>query len=237
MEDLNFSRILWIAGAYTLVITGLYLFGYWGRFGLNVLEYIGVGDIVSHALMPILATIATTILGLAIGMVAAHGAPGGGADTIIGRFSRTHWRPLVILDLVAMGFLARFGREPVQWFLIVVLTMPLGDLLTHHDFFIAQMPNPLVRARLLNLSLGLAALFFAIGRVQAGEVLDGKGSLFVDVAGSGLELKSDASHPVSYVGHVADFFVVYDSANSQVVFLNAQKIKSLALIRNPKAAF
>src|SRR4029077_14333012 len=111
------------------------------------------------------------------------------------------------------------------------LTLPLAPLLTHHDLLVALMPDPVVRGRLLSLSLTLAALSFATGRVQADQVLNRAGPILVDVAGSGLALKSDTVHLVGYVGHVADFFVLYDSAQSQVVILNAQKVNSLVLVQ------
>ncbi len=233
------NTILWIASAYALVVTALYLFGYWGRFVLNVLEYIGIGDIVSHALMPFLASIVFAVLGFAISTVSRGDLlpPGGGADTSIVRFGRAHWRLLLTLDLLALALVALFGPEPWRWFLVVLLIAPLATALTHLDFLISLMPNPFIRASLLEFSLVIAASSFAVGRLQADSLLKGAGPLLVDVVSSSLQLKSDAAHPVSYVGHVADFFVLYDSAQSQVVLLNAQKVNSLALIKNPKAGF
>ena len=239
MDDLKFSRSLWIAGAYTLVVTSLYLFGYWGRFGLNVLEFIGIGDIVSHALMPFLASIAFAVLGFVISTVDPRRdlfPPGGGANNRIERFGRAHWRLLLTLDLWALALVAIFGPEPLRWFLVIIFIVPVATALTHLDFLIAAMPSPSVRAFVLDFSLMIAASAFAVGRLQADSLLKGAGPLLVDVVGSSLQLKSDASHPVSYVGHVADFFVLYDSAQSQVVILNAQKVNSLVLTKNPKAA-
>jgi hypothetical protein len=239
VEDLKFSRSLWIAGAYTLVITSLYLFGYCGRFGLNVLEFIGIGDIVSHALMPFLASMAFAILGFVISTVDPRRdlfPPGGATDNRIGRFGRAHWRLLLTLDLWALALVAIFGPEPLRWFLIIIFIVPVATALTHLDFLIAAMPSPSVRAFVLDFSLMIAASAFAVGRLQADSLLKGAGPLLVDVVGSSLQLESDASHPVSYVGHAADFFVLYDSAQSQVVILNAQKVNSLVLTKNPKAA-
>jgi len=239
VDDLKFSRSLWIAGAYTLVVTSLYLFGYWGRFGLNVLEFIGIGDIVSHALMPFLASIAFAVLGFVISTVDPRRdlfPPGGGANNRIERFGRAHWRLLLTLDLWALALVAIFGPEPLRWFLVIIFIVPVATALTHLDFLIAAMPSPSVRAFVLDFSLMIAASAFAVGRLQADSLLKGAGPLLVDVVGSSLQLKSDASHPVSYVGHVADFFVLYDSAQSQVVILNAQKVNSLVLTKNPKAA-
>jgi hypothetical protein len=242
VDDLKFGRTLWILSASILVVSGLYLFGYGGRFGLNVLEYIGVGDIVSHALMPFLAAIAFAVLGFAISAVTHDDRmdrlfPPGGSEAASARFVRRHWRPFAALYLVAIGFVAMLGPEPWRWYLVVLLTFPLATLLTHHDLLIALMPDPVVRGRMLTLLLAVATFSFAQGRVQADLVLNGAGPLLVDVAGSGLTLKSDAVHPVSYVGHVADFFVLYDSAQSQIVILNAQRVNSLALTKNPKAVF
>jgi hypothetical protein len=238
VDDLKFSRSLWVASAYTLLVTSLYLFGYWGRFGLNVLEFIGIGDIVSHALMPFLASMAFAVLGFVISTVDPRRdlfPPGGGAYSPIGRFGRAHWKVLLTLDLWALALVAILGPEPLRWFLVIILIMPVATALTHIDFLIAAMPNPSVRAFVLDFSLMIAAAAFAVGRQQADSLLKGAGPLLVDVVGSGLQLKSDASHPVSYVGHVTDFFVLYDSAQSQVVILNTQKVTSLVLTKNPQA--
>ena len=191
MDDLKFSRSLWIAGAYTLVVTSLYLFGYWGRFGLNVLEFIGIGDIVSHALMPFLASIAFAVLGFVISTVDPRRdlfPPGGGADNRIGRFGRAHWRLLLTLDLWALALVAIFGPEPLRWFLVIIFIVPAATALTHLDFLIAAMPSPSVRAFVLDFSLMIAASAFAVGRLQADSLLKGAGPLLVDVVGSSLQL-------------------------------------------------
>lgn len=232
------NTVLWIAGAYALVVTALYLFGYWGRFGLNVLEYIGIGDIVSHALMPFLASIVSLVVVFALSTISRGQSvpppPTGVVNTV--KFVQTYWRPLAILDLFAIILVIGLGPEPERWFLAIILMMPLTALLTHLEFFIDLLPNPSVRSSVIGLSVVVAALAFAQGRVQADHLLKGEGPLLVDVVGSGLQLKSDAAHPVSYVGHIADFFVLYDSAQSQIVILNAQRVNSLTLIENPKAA-
>jgi hypothetical protein len=121
--------------------------------------------------------------------------------------------------------------------LVVFLLTPVTVPLTHLDYFITLMPNPQVRATLLGVPVFITAMAFAQGRMNAGILLRGERSLFVDVIGSGLQLQSNEDPPVSYVGHVAEFFVLYESARSRVVILNAEKVNSLVLIQNPKGVF
>jgi hypothetical protein len=232
------STILWAASAYALLVTGLYLFGYWGRFGLNVLEYIGIGDMVSHALMPFLASIISLVFAFTLSTISQPQrplpAPTEVAKAI--RFVQTYWRTLTIVDLMAVAAVIGYCPEPERWFLAMILILPLILIPTNSQIVIDLLPNPTLRFWVVWVFFVVTALAFAEGRTQADHLLRGEGPLLVDVGGSGLQLKSDAAHPVSYVGHIADFFVLYDSAQSQIIILNAQKVNSLTLIQNPKAA-
>ena len=208
--------------------------------GLNIFEYIGIGDIVSHALMPFMITVASLLFGCLLAEFSGfrqHFPPGAGANTTIGRFLVTHRRQLAVLDLAAIAVVVAFGREPLKWLLVAALMIPLASIPSRLELFVNLIPNRSFRILVVDMSLMVAALAFAQGRLQADFLLRGAAPLLVDVVGSGLQLKSDATHPVSYVAHVADFFVLYDSAQSQIVLLNTQKVNSLVLIKNPKAAF
>jgi hypothetical protein len=239
VDDLKLNKILWIASGYALVVAALYLWGYWESFGLNFLEYIGFGDMLRYALIPFLISMASVALGFTFSAIRNDDRlpPGGGADTSIGRFGRQYWRPLVELYLVTTVAIALFGPEPWRWYLVAVLLMWLTVVLTHLDYFINLMPNPRVRANILQFGVFIAAMAFAQGRFEAYLVLRGRGPLLVDVVDSGVQLQSSEDHPVSYLGHLADFFVLYESARSHLVVLNQQKLNSLVLLQNPKAGF
>jgi len=229
---------VWIASGYALTVTALYLWGYWGRFGVNFLEYIGFGDMLRYALIPFLTSMAVGTLGFAISVIGPVGdlyPPGGGTDTAFGRFGRKHWRQLAALDLALVFALAKFGPALGRWYVIATLLTLLSLPLTHLDSFIALMPNPQVRASLLSLAIFIAATAFPLGRIKAHNLLSGEGPLFVDVVGSGLQLQFNKDHPVIYVGHLAEFFVLYESASSHLVLLNAEKVSNLILVQNPKA--
>jgi hypothetical protein len=138
---------------------------------------------------------------------------------------------------VVILFVATIGPEPWGWYVVAGLLTWLSVLPTHLDYFITLMPNPRVRADLLAFGVFIAAMAFAQGRFEAYSLLRGEGPLLVDVVGSGLQLQSSQDHPVSYVGHLADFFVLYESARSHLVILNAEKVNSLVLVKNPKGRF
>ena len=232
------STILWAATAYALLVTGVYLWGYWGRFGLNVLEYIGIGDMVSHAAIPFLASIVWLVVVFALSTLSQpHRAlppPTEVANVVT--FLQTHWRSIAILDGFAIIWVVGHVAEPERWFVVIIFIVPLIPIPANLQLFIDLVPDSSVRFWLMWASVVVIALAFAEGRTQSDHILRGEGPLLVDVVGSGLQLKSDAAHPVSYVGHIADFFVLYDSAQSQIIFLNAQRVNSLTLIQNPKAA-
>jgi hypothetical protein len=69
VDDLKTNKILWIASGYALAVAALYLWGYWERFGLNFLEYIGFGDMLRYALIPFLISMAGVVLGLALSTI------------------------------------------------------------------------------------------------------------------------------------------------------------------------
>jgi hypothetical protein len=237
VDDLKINKtILWIGSGYAVLVSALYLWGYWGRFGLNFLEYIGLGDMVRYAVIPVVLSLASVIFGYAFSEI-NHGdllPPGGGAETPIGRFGRRHWRLLLSLDMIAIALVGWFGPEPSRWFVMAFLMLPLATSLTHLEYFITLMPNPKVRAVMLEAPVLLAVMAFAAGRNNAFFLLRDGGPVLVDVAGSGLNLQSNKGHPVSYVGHLANFFIVYESATSHLVILRADKVDSLVLVQNPK---
>lgn len=63
---------IYATSAYVLLVGVLYLWAYWSEFGINVLEYLGVSDIVRIAAIPLAATVASFVIGgvLAVFMVA-----------------------------------------------------------------------------------------------------------------------------------------------------------------------
>lgn len=235
MDDPPFNTILSAAGLYSLLVSALYLFGYWGAFGLNIFELISLGDLLGHALFPFFAGLVSLFMGFAVSHLAVSPIfpPGAGRGTHIARFLERWGRYLIVLDLLSMIVIAVFGREPTKWVAVALLIVPFSGPLSSNDYIARRIPSPTVRQALVGVLLALASSAFAQGRLDAYRLQHEGGGQLVDLVKSGLQLPVDQRHPVSYVGHFGDFFILYESAKSQVVLLRADKITALVLTANP----
>lgn len=57
----------YLGSVYVLLIGLLYLWGYWSEFGINILEYLDVSDVVRIAALPLAATLGSLALGVFMG--------------------------------------------------------------------------------------------------------------------------------------------------------------------------
>lgn len=234
MKDSEINKIIAAISAYSLVVASLYLWGYWGSFGLNFLEFIGFGDMLRFAILPLLISMAGVMFGFAYSQI-LHGdmfPVGGGADTTIGRFAQTYWRVLIVLNLLAVYLVAQFAPEETRWYIVASLLIPLSAPLTHLDYLHSLIPNPQVRWNLVVLPVFFAGMAFAQGRLAAHSILKGEGNLFVDTVESGMPASFSKERLLSYVGHLADFFVFYQASSSRLYIVNAGKVSNLVLLHN-----
>lgn len=189
----------------------------------------------SYALYPFLGTLVFFGIGYASGGLRVKLFPPTiGEDTRVVLFTIKHWNGLLALNVLMAVLIVTFAPEPLKWFL---LTIPLIFVMRTFDqlgYFMTLIPNPRARSAVLYAVPFLALCVFAQGRLNGYQVLDGRAPLVVDVRASGLQLLSDGDHPVSYVGHISDFFVLYESSERGLVILKTDKIGSLVLVNNPK---
>jgi len=236
MDDRPFRTIAYFVGIYALVLSALYLLGYWGTFQFNILEFIGFGDVLSYALFPLLVAVVPIVVGAVWAQLyrVSQLPPGGGANTRVGQFGRRHWRGLLSANLLGIFLILFFAPEPDKWLFISIPIVFFATPLTHLDYIIELVPNPEIRSFVLSYVLFIATFVFYIGRLNGYNVLQGRAPLLVDVRASDLQLHSDDQHPISYVGHAGDCFVLYESIDSHLVILKADKVGALVLMRNPK---
>jgi hypothetical protein len=50
MDEAALRKLAYFASFFSLVLASPYLFGYWGSFRFNVLEFIGLSDVLAYAL-------------------------------------------------------------------------------------------------------------------------------------------------------------------------------------------
>lgn len=216
------TKDIWAIGAPFLVaVGGCYLFGYWGALEINVLEFVGFTDLAKLSLYPLLVATAFFFVGVAWNelTLGERLAPGGGAETRIGKFGRRHWKALLSLNLLAIALIAILGPEPSRWFIVALLLVIYGTALSHVEWIIDAIPNPRVRGTLLQILVALPALAFANGRYEAYSAIQLRSAKTIEVARSGLPLVSDLSSPVLYLGLLGETYVLRETKTGKTVLV------------------
>ncbi len=169
MNEIPYKKCLAFALPYSIAVSLLYLFGYWGFFRINVLEFVGFDDIAKLALYPLLGSLLSLWVGFATSQVLSGDRfpPGGGAQSRIRQLGRKHWQGLIIVNFLLVLISASFLPEPGKWFVVAVLVSFFSTPMTHLDYFIALIPNPRLRDTILYLLILTDALAFAFGNLDA----------------------------------------------------------------------
>jgi hypothetical protein len=223
-----------IAFAYGVSVSALYLFGFWGVFHINVLEFIGLTDLAKLSVKPLLYSLPGFLLGFAVAqMFSGVFPPGGGADAPIGQFGRKY--SVLLLILVVVLILAVMEFVPNYWIryvLILMLVVFLSIASTHLNIVITYLPNPRIRQVVMVLLFMIPVVAFHHGEIEAHAIKGGYGDLNVDTLRSKLELTVTDTKPASYVGYLGDFMVLYETATDRVVFVKLKDTAPLVLQPN-----
>jgi len=237
MDGNPFRTIVYFVGIFALVLSALYLLGYWGCFQFNVLEFIGFSEALNHALYPLLVALVPGIVGFVYGSFSSPPLqPGAGADTRIGSLLRNNSRILLLSTGVLALLIVWFCPEPDRWFFLMFpfgfAALPFYDT----ELLIRLMPHPGERVTIVLIVPMLAMSAFAGGRRDGTNILRGRAPLLVDIKASGLQLPFDEQHPVAYVGHEGGFFFFYESSAPRLVIVREEDVGSLVLMKNPNLA-
>jgi len=198
---------------YTLIIASIYHFGFWSRFNVNVLEFVGISDLLALAVFPLIASITAFVLGFTVSVI---------QSLVRGRR---------VLSVIALGTLLAIG---VSYFFgaHVALTLTAFALV----LFVSSrrlklnevLGDPKVEgARILVLSwlvFLFPALSFGYGISQADLILAGK--KYVSVKLSGSEYR--------YVGFVKDKYFLYSPSSKSVTIAPISEVGVLELRSSPE---
>jgi hypothetical protein len=210
---------------YSLVVSLLYLFGFWGTFNINVLEYIALTDVIKNALYPLIYSSILIVLGLTIGNLISVPLtkimpPGGGKDLPEAKFIR--WF-LILMALFVLGLalhLILFEVGNARWFKVAVLVSPiLIGMVGNAEFASSYINNKHLRS--LIVSTLCLTLFYSYGW---GAVHAERAKISEQM----LKINGKLSNQ-KYLGWVGGFLFLWDNSKNAVVVKSKSTIQSMEL--------
>lgn len=221
--------------AYFIAVSALYLWGFWGPFGVNILEYLGLADMVKVAAWPVGSVFLFAFLGMVLGQIspASRLREGGGQHTRVGRWVNKHVQILIAvfaLMVVALIFFA----PPRTWPLIALL---MGGILSFplrsYPPLVRLIPRDSVRSVLSFAVVVLPLFAYGEGRANADSVRSGKKYLYVHPGSEGVPSTGDPKSSMRYVGYAGNTFFLWDPAASSLTLVPSGTVKSLKLVKMP----
>jgi hypothetical protein len=206
------GAIIPFAGAYAVLVSAMYLYGYWSTFDFAVFDYLTLGDFITHAMPWFLPLLMVLMFIALIGMSSM--------------LWRIYW---TVFILIIMGiFIWYLGKVPSVYVDFIVFMA------------LIYIPNNRKLLSLKTLLAGFLVLHIPLSAHQAGQMMasqekQGKGILFVDLNKSTSQLPVDQDHRVGYLGRFGDFFVLYEMASDsskagKLIVVRTDKIENLVLM-------
>lgn len=239
---------LYISSLYFLTVGVLHLWGYWPTFGINILEYLALTDIIKVTAYPI----AFTLIFLAISAyagdrlakwpiakldaeleVAYTHSERTGLPIEIRKFRKklNRIKTLIRVAILALGIsgvaLLVAGSMYAWVFLPPVATWVVSKLLLKSKLAEKWGLNNDGRRILCFALAGIAAYSYSFGAMMSQSIVDGTRYRYVISDFPGNNLKSKLQ--LRYVGHAGDYLFFYDPSRKATVISKLENEKPLIL--------
>jgi hypothetical protein len=232
------QQLYWLT-LYFVAVGALYLWGYWGAFGINILQYIAPTDIVKVAAYPLASALVFFIMGMVVAefssdWIAPRLPPGGGADTRVGRALRKHGMKILSAIGVAAGlYLAIVGPRALILISVIVALLTYVPL-KQTGLFSSAIPNDALRSAAIFLGVMLPPFALGHGARQAYDVLTNDHVQTVATAqfAGNKAVQSVGTDKLKYLGQTSGYVFLLTPDNSTVVVLSFDKIDGLSMSYN-----
>lgn len=237
-ESLKATTLLPLLSAYFIAVGALYLWGFWGSFGVNILEYLGLTDVVKVAAWPVGSAFVFLIIGMVMGEIGPGARlklpEGGGRHTPFGIWLNKHRHSLAFALMVFLVTLVTFG-PPQMWQLVamfggIFLSLPLR----RHPILVKLIPNDSIRSALALAAVVLPVYAFGQGRVNADEIRSGHRYFYVLSGSEGISSTGDMQTSMRYVGYAGGTYFFWEPSLNGVTLVPASAVQSLKLARLPR---
>jgi hypothetical protein len=212
---------LYFSSLYFISVGVLYLWGYWGRFNINIMEYLGLADIIKLAAYPIASAFLFFIVGTIIGDLLARrqrNTPDSGRGASVKRFPL---RSATIILLVGAA-LALVLMPKHRWQMIASLVaIPFCILADRRNALIGILPSERARSVVIYLLAVLPIWAYGHGRLEATKIIEGTEYNYLashSIAGMSLGDPTHVKNRAKYVGLVnSHLFLLLPEATLFVV--------------------
>lgn len=223
-------------GPYALLVATLYLWGYWGSFHVNVLEYISIADIIKAAVYPIVSAFAVFAIGAIIGDAISpklNLPAGGGAHTVVGKLLRA-LAPFVIVSYL-LGVTLYFFYGPItKWehlpvLFAIAIYLPLKSTGVLQD----DIKSEGARSIAVFLLATLVPFSYGRGALEAHAIRDGHAFSYVvsGLPGSQPASSADPSQRLRYIGKASERYAFFEPVAQTVWFVATSEVNVLVLKR------
>jgi hypothetical protein len=230
-EPPKISTVISGLSFYFIGVGALYLWGFWGSFNVNVMEYLGLADIVKVAAWPVLSAFVFLVLGMLAGELAPiRRLPEcGGGETRLGYFLRRSLPAIKWSSILLLGGLIAFG-SPTAWqgtamILGIVLARPVRQLRSFQHL----VPDTGFRTTVAYAFVVLPLFSFGQGRVNADVIKRGHSYQYVLPTSDGIVGTPEPLTSLRYVGFAGSTFFFWQPASASLSIVPSASIKSLNL--------
>jgi hypothetical protein len=234
MED-KLIKILSLLASFALVVCSLYLFGYWSSFGINILEFVTLSDVIKLGIYPLVVGVVGGAASLIIGFLGGTILPTPSYDGAEGAaITRMHKiiKIIIILMLVGFAVFLYLQNNPYFWYITgAVITLTLILTIADVKMFEPLIPNPSIRSFILAVGMGILPLSYGIGKTNAQSVLNGKSAKVVSTQTfkESETFKSKGQDALKFVGVAGDYFFFITMDNSVIYAVKYSDLHFLEL--------
>lgn len=211
LSKLSLSALLSVVSAYSVAVGASYLWGYWSPFDINILDYMGLSDILASTAWPMAGVLTGMLAGVMIG--GGSGDQHGGAEpNKVGKALVWYWTHLHDLHFFGL-FLIWILDVPQKWYLLALFGgMPL-TIYVMQNKWIESLPLPRrVLLVFVFLIVTTPPIAIATGKQQSESLLAGRvyKVIYSDLAGISVPSDTQADMRLRLIGQRGDTLFIWD---------------------------
>ena len=229
----NSTNIIYLGTLYLLSASTLYLFGFWDNFGINILEYIAVADIIKLAIKNLIFCVALSLIGFIVQevLIGRHLQPGGGAKTSVGRAINGYWDLFLFFNVILIISIYLFVPAPTKWLYIAIFVMAPGSVfLGKMDYFVRLLPNPMTRRNFLIVLTAIPLFSYWWGNEAGYKIYSGNAKYTINEKESIFKNLSLNHGNLLYIGMMGDKLFLIDKETKNIYIHKASSEDLLVLI-------